>query len=72
MLSAPDKIKTWQMARPAIFDSETNKTIPGILEKTESPLLELVETRPMSAIADTFEENHKNPPDKRIVLTPDF
>ncbi|MCP4668490.1 MAG: 6-hydroxycyclohex-1-ene-1-carbonyl-CoA dehydrogenase [Deltaproteobacteria bacterium] len=31
-----------------------------------------VETRPMSAIAETFAEAHKTPPMKRIVLTPDF
>jgi len=33
---------------------------------------EFVETRPMSAIAETFAEAHKKPPMKRIVLTPDF
>jgi len=33
---------------------------------------EFVETRPMSTIEKTFEENHKTPPMKRIVLTPDF
>jgi 6-hydroxycyclohex-1-ene-1-carbonyl-CoA dehydrogenase len=33
---------------------------------------EFVETRPMSTIERTFEENHKTPPMKRIVLTPDF
>ncbi len=33
---------------------------------------EFVETRPMSTIAKTFEENHKVPPMKRVVLTPDF
>ena len=31
-----------------------------------------VETRPMSTIAETFEEAHGTPPMKRIVLTPDF
>ncbi len=33
---------------------------------------EFVETRPMSTIEQTFAENHKTPPMKRIVLTPDF
>jgi len=33
---------------------------------------EFVETRPMSAIEETFAEAHKTPPMKRIVLTPDF
>ena len=31
-----------------------------------------VQTRPMSTIAETFDEAHKVSPDKRIVLTPDF
>jgi len=31
-----------------------------------------VQTRPMSTIVETFEEAHKESPDKRIVLTPDF
>ena len=31
-----------------------------------------VQTRPMSTIVESFEEAHKVPPDKRIVLTPDF
>jgi 6-hydroxycyclohex-1-ene-1-carbonyl-CoA dehydrogenase len=31
-----------------------------------------VQTRPMSTIAETFDEAHKTSPDRRIVLTPDF
>ena len=31
-----------------------------------------VQTRPMSTIAETFDEAHKVSPDRRIVLTPDF
>ena len=31
-----------------------------------------VQTRPMSTIADAFEEAHQKSPDKRIVLIPDF
>jgi 6-hydroxycyclohex-1-ene-1-carbonyl-CoA dehydrogenase len=31
-----------------------------------------VQTRPMSTIAETFEEAHRVSPDRRIVLTPDF
>jgi len=33
---------------------------------------DFVQTRPMSSIAETFEEAHKVSPSKRIVLTPDF
>lgn len=33
---------------------------------------EFVQTRPMSTIAETFEEAHSSSPEKRIVLTPDF
>jgi len=33
---------------------------------------EFVQTRPMSTIVETFEEAHKVPPFKRIVLEPDF
>jgi 6-hydroxycyclohex-1-ene-1-carbonyl-CoA dehydrogenase len=33
---------------------------------------DFVETRPMSTIAETFDEAHQTPPMKRIVLTPDF
>lgn len=33
---------------------------------------EFVQTRPMSTIAETFDEAHKVSPTKRIVLTPDF
>jgi 6-hydroxycyclohex-1-ene-1-carbonyl-CoA dehydrogenase len=33
---------------------------------------EFVETRPMSTIVETFADNHKTPPMKRIVLEPDF
>ena len=48
---------------------------PYVLEMAlqgKIPLNDLVETRPMSTIIDTFEENHNNPPDKRVVLIPDF
>lgn len=33
---------------------------------------EFVQTRPMSTIAEAFDEAHKKSPDKRIVLVPDF
>jgi 6-hydroxycyclohex-1-ene-1-carbonyl-CoA dehydrogenase len=33
---------------------------------------EFVQTRPMSTIQESFEEAHKQSPDKRIVLVPDF
>jgi 6-hydroxycyclohex-1-ene-1-carbonyl-CoA dehydrogenase len=48
---------------------------PQILEMVLSKKVEIepfVQTRPMSTIMETFQEAHKVPPDKRIVLTPDF
>jgi 6-hydroxycyclohex-1-ene-1-carbonyl-CoA dehydrogenase len=33
---------------------------------------DFVQTRPMSSIMESFEEAHKVPPDRRIVLIPDF
>ena len=41
MTSIPEKIHTWQMIQPTIFDRETNETIHGKLEKTEIPVPEL-------------------------------
>lgn len=72
----------YSISRLMAFESEIKGTwgclpeyYPQVLEmalNNKIPLSDLVETRPMSNIIDIFEENHKNPPDKRIVLTPDF
>jgi 6-hydroxycyclohex-1-ene-1-carbonyl-CoA dehydrogenase len=72
----------YSISRLMAFEGEIKGTwgclpeyYPNVLElalKGKIPLPDLVETRPMSTILETFEENHKNPPDKRIVLTPDF
>ncbi len=48
---------------PAVLDMVLNGRIN---------INEFVETRPMSTIAETFNEAHRVPPTKRIVLTPDF
>jgi 6-hydroxycyclohex-1-ene-1-carbonyl-CoA dehydrogenase len=72
----------YSISRLMAFESEIKGTwgclpeyYPHVLEMAlngKIPLSDLVETRPMSSIIDVFEENHRNPPDKRIVLTPDF
>ena len=72
----------YSISRLMAFEAEIKGTwgclpeyYPYVLEMAlqgKIPLDELVETRPMSTIIDTFEENHKNPPDKRVVLIPDF
>lgn len=72
----------YSISRLMAFEGEIKGTwgclpeyYPDVLEmalKGKIPILDLVDTRPMSGIVDTFMENHKNPPDKRIVLTPDF
>ncbi len=77
-----DQKVEYSISRLMAFEAEIKGTwgclpeyYPHVLEmalKGKIPLSDLVETRPMSTIIDTFEENHKNPPDKRIVLTPDF
>jgi 6-hydroxycyclohex-1-ene-1-carbonyl-CoA dehydrogenase len=41
MAQIPDKIKTWQMVQPAVFNKETKETTPGRLEKTEIPAPQL-------------------------------
>ena len=41
MAGLPDKILTWQMVQPTIFNRETKETTPGRLEKTEIPVPEL-------------------------------
>jgi len=41
MAAIPDKIQTWQMVQPTVFDRETKKTTPGKIEKTELAVPEL-------------------------------
>ena len=41
MADIPDKILTWQMVQPTVFNKETKETTPGKLEKAEIPLPEL-------------------------------
>jgi len=48
---------------------------PIVLDMVLSKKIDIdtfVQTRPMSTIVETFEEAHKNSPDRRIVLIPDF
>ncbi|MBW1773563.1 MAG: 6-hydroxycyclohex-1-ene-1-carbonyl-CoA dehydrogenase [Deltaproteobacteria bacterium] len=72
----------YAIGRLMAFDAEIIGTwgclpeyYPIVLEMALSGKInvpEFVETRPMSAIEETFTEAHKTPPMKRIVLTPDF
>ncbi len=41
MAGVPDKIKTWQMVQPTVYNRETKETTPGKLQKTEIPVPEL-------------------------------
>jgi 6-hydroxycyclohex-1-ene-1-carbonyl-CoA dehydrogenase len=41
MSNVPDKIQTWQMVQPSIYDKESGKVTPGKMEKTEIPVPEL-------------------------------
>ena len=59
-------IGTWGCL-PEYYPIVLNMVLSGKINMEE-----FVETRPMSTIAETFEEAHKTPPMKRIVLTPDF
>lgn len=72
----------YSISRLMAFDAEIIGTwgclpeyYPMVLELVLSGKVALdpfVETRPMSAIVETFEEAHHTPPEKRIVLVPDF
>ncbi len=72
----------YSISRLMAFDAEIIGTwgclpeyYPQVLEMVLSGKIALepfVQTRPMSTIAEAFEEAHKTPPDQRIVLTPDF
>ena len=41
MATIPEKIQTWQMVEPTVFNRETKESTPGKLEKTEIPVPEL-------------------------------
>ena len=41
MAGVPEKILTWQMVQPTIFDRETKEVTPGKIEKVELPVPEL-------------------------------
>jgi len=72
----------YAVSRLMAFDAEIIGTwaclpeyYPAVLEMVTSGKIQLepfVQTRPMSTIAEAFEEAHTTPPDRRIVLTPDF
>jgi 6-hydroxycyclohex-1-ene-1-carbonyl-CoA dehydrogenase len=72
----------YSMSRLMAFDAEIIGTwgclpeyYPQVLEMVLSGKISLgpfVQTRPMSTIREAFEEAHSTPPDKRMILTPDF
>ena len=72
----------YSISRLMAFDAEIMGTwgclpeyYPSVLDmivKGEINLEDFVQTRPMSTIQDAFEEAHSAPPDRRIVLEPDF
>ena len=72
----------FSMSRLMAFDAEIIGTwgclpeyYPQVLEMVTSGKIALapfVQTRPMSTIREAFEEAHRTPPDRRIILTPDF
>ena len=72
----------YAISRLMAFDAEIIGTwgclpeyYPQVLDMVLSGKIALkpfVQTRPMSTIEEAFEEAHHHPPDKRIVLIPDF
>jgi len=72
----------YSISRLMAFDAEIIGTwgclpeyYPIVLDmalKRKINVQDFVQTRPMSTIVESFEEAHKNPPEKRIVLVPDF
>jgi 6-hydroxycyclohex-1-ene-1-carbonyl-CoA dehydrogenase len=72
----------YSISRLMAFDAEIIGTwgclpeyYPKVLDLVLSKKIALapfVQTRPMSTIAEAFEEAHRKSPDKRIVLVPDF
>ncbi len=72
----------YSISRLMAFDAELIGTwaclpeyYPAVMDMVLSKKIQVepfVQTRPMSTIAETFEEAHSTPPEKRIVLVPDF
>jgi len=72
----------YSISRLMAFDAEIIGTwgclpeyYPAVMDMVLSGKIAVepfVQTRPMSSIAEAFEEAHKKSPDKRIVLVPDF
>ena len=72
----------YSISRLMAFDAEIIGTwgclpeyYPQVLEMVLSGKIALapfVQTRPMSTIAEAFEEAHRKSPDQRIILVPDF
>ncbi len=72
----------FSISRLMAFDAEIIGTwgclpeyYPQVLEMVLSKKIALepfVQTRPMSSIVESFEEAHHQPPDRRIILVPDF
>ncbi len=72
----------YSISRLMAFDAEIIGTwgclpeyYPQVLDMVLSKRVALepfVQTRPMSTIESTFKDAHEQPPDKRIILTPDF
>lgn len=72
----------YMLSRLMAFDAEIIGTwgclpeyypiVLGMVTSGKINLKDFVQTRPMSTIMESFEEAHRVPPDRRIVLTPDF
>ncbi len=73
---------TFMLSKLMAFDAEIVGTW-GCLPEYYKPVLEMIldgrvqlkpfiQKRPMSTIAEAFEEGHHSPPLQRIILTPDF
>jgi 6-hydroxycyclohex-1-ene-1-carbonyl-CoA dehydrogenase len=77
----PHKVE-YSISRLMAFDAELigswgclPEYYPSVLNMVTSQKInfeQFVQTRPMSTIAESFEEAHKKSPDQRIVLVPDF
>ncbi len=77
----PQKVE-YSISRLMAFDAELIGTwgclpeyYPAVLSMITSGKISFepfVQTRPMSTIQDSFDEAHKQSPDQRIVLVPDF
>ncbi len=72
----------YSISRLMAFDAEIIGTwgclpeyYPQVLDMVLSGKIAIepfVQTRPMSTIRESFEEAHRTPPERRIILTPDF